>query len=55
MATNPITEKCSKHIDIHYHYVHEVISQKKVETYFINGAANPTDMLTKNLGHVKFE
>ncbi|KAF9219648.1 hypothetical protein BS17DRAFT_821473 [Gyrodon lividus] len=28
MATNPITEKHSKHINIHYHYVHKVISQK---------------------------
>jgi hypothetical protein len=55
MATNPITEKRSKHIDIRYHYVREVISQKKVEIYFIDGAANPADMFTKNLGHVKFK
>ncbi|KIJ16127.1 hypothetical protein PAXINDRAFT_48622, partial [Paxillus involutus ATCC 200175] len=55
MATNPITEKRSKHIDICYHYVRKVISQKKVEIYFIDGAANPADMFTKNLGHVKFE
>jgi hypothetical protein len=33
MATNPITEKRSKHIDIRYHYIREVIFQKKVEIY----------------------
>ena len=27
MASNPVTERRSKHIDIHYHYVREVISQ----------------------------
>jgi hypothetical protein len=25
-----------------------------VELYFIEGAQNPADMFTKNLGHIKF-
>jgi len=44
----------SKHIDIRYHYVREVISRKYARVFFINGDQNPADMFTKNLGSVKF-
>ena len=55
IASNPVTEKRSKHIDIRYHYIREVIRRKIVEVYFIAGEENPADILTKNLGHVKFQ
>ena len=55
IASNPVTEKRSKHIDIHYHYIHKVIEHRFAEVYFINGEDNPTDLLMKNLGHVKFQ
>jgi hypothetical protein len=55
IASNPVTEKRSKHIDIRYHYVREVIRRKIVEVYFIEGEENPADLLTKNLGHIKFQ
>jgi hypothetical protein len=54
IASNPVTEKRTKHIDIRYHFVKQVISDKKVVLYFIDGAKNPADMFTKNLGHIKF-
>ena len=54
IASNPVTERHSKHIDIRYHYVREVISQNYARVFFINGDNNPADMLTKNLGSVKF-
>jgi len=54
IASNPVTEQRSKHIDIRYHYVREVISQKYARVFFINGDNNPADMFTKNLGSVKF-
>ena len=54
ITSNPVTEKRSKHIDIHYHYIQDVIAEGHVEVYFIDGDNNPADMLTKNLGHVKF-
>ena len=54
MASNPVTEPCSKHIDIHYHGIHESITNGKVELFLIDGAENPTDLLTKNLPHKKF-
>ena len=54
IASNPVTEKRSKHIDIRYHYIREVISRKLAEVFFIDGEENPADLLTKNLGSVKF-
>ena len=54
IASNPVTEKRSKHIDIRYHYIREVIERKLAEVFFIDGDKNPADLLTKNLGSVKF-
>jgi hypothetical protein len=53
IASNPVTEKRSKHIDIRYHYIREVIERKLAEVFFIDGENNPADLLTKNLGSVK--
>ena len=55
ISSNPVTEKHSKHIDIRYHYIREVIARKLAEVYFIDGNNNPADLLTKNLGIVKFQ
>jgi len=54
MASNPVQECRIKHIDIRYHYIWEVVRQRQIKLYFINGADNPADMFTKNLGCVKF-
>jgi hypothetical protein len=54
IASNPVTEKRSKHIDIRFHYIREVIARKLADVYFIEGEENPADILTKNLGVVKF-
>ena len=55
IASNPVTEKWSKHIDIRYHYIREVIERKLAEIFFIDGDKNPADLPTKNLGSVKFQ
>jgi hypothetical protein len=54
MASNPVQERRIKHIDIRFHYVHEVVQQRKVKLFFINSVENPADMFTKNLGCTKF-
>ena len=54
IASNPVTEKRSKHIDIRYHYIREVIARGLVDVTYISGDDNPADLLTKNLGCVKF-
>ena len=54
IASNPVTEKRLKHIDIRYHYIRKVINCSLTEVYFIDGDNNPADLLTKNLGSIKF-
>lgn len=54
MASNPVTEARSKHIDIRYHYIRQIVEEGKIEVFFIDGSENPVDMFTKNLGHIKF-
>jgi len=53
-STNPVQEKRSKHIDIWYHYVRDAIEDDKIKLYHIDGAKNPADILTKNLGQILF-
>ena len=55
LASNPVQEKCIKHIDLRYHFICNVVQNKQVELFFIEGASNPADLFTKNLGHVKFQ
>ena len=55
LASNPVQEKHIKHIDLHYHFICDVIKSKQVELFFIEGAQNPADMFTKNLGSLDSE
>ena len=52
MAQNAVMEKHCKHIDVHYHYIQEVIASGLIELYFINGQENTADMFAQNLGHI---
>ena len=54
ITSNPVTKKRSKHIDICFHYIREVIECNLMEVFLIDGDKNPADLLTKNLGSVKF-
>ena len=54
LASNPVQEKRSKHIDLRYHYIRDMVQSKQVELFFVEGAENPADMFTKNLGRIKF-
>jgi len=49
-----VTEKRTKHMDIRFHYIREVVEQGKVRLYFVKTDENPADMLTKNLARDKF-
>ena len=55
LSSNPVQEKRIKHIDLCHHYICEVIHDKKIELFFIEGAKNPADLFTKNLGCIKFQ
>jgi hypothetical protein len=54
LASNPVQEKRIKHIDLRYHFIRDVVQNKQVELFFIEGANNPADLFTKNLGRIKF-
>ena len=54
IGSNPVQEQQTKHIDICYHYICQCIEDKNIELMFIEGSNNPADMLTKNLGNIKF-
>jgi hypothetical protein len=54
IASNPVSDKRTKHIGVRYHNVREHVERKEVELLYIEGAENPADMFTKNLGHIKF-
>ena len=54
IGSNPVQEHRSKHIDIRYHYVRQLIEEKKIDLFFVEGAENPADLFTKNLGATKF-
>jgi len=54
MASNPVTEPRSKHIDIRYHGIRKSVAKGNVELFFIDGAENPADLLTKNLPRKQF-
>ena len=54
IGSNPVTERRSKHIDIRYHYVRDLVEQKEVAIFYIPSDDNPADLFTKNLGRVKF-
>lgn len=47
--------KNSKHIEIHYRYVHESVKENLVEVIKINSDDNIADIFTKSLCKVKFE
>ena len=54
--SNLIQEKQSKHIDICYYYIRDLIEDKQVKLYYIDEKENPADIfiLTKNLDQVLF-
>jgi hypothetical protein len=54
IGSNPVQERRTKHIDVRYHYVCDCLEDKKVDLMWVPTDENPADMLTKNLGHVKF-
>jgi hypothetical protein len=54
IASNEVIERQSKHINIHYHYVQNLVSNKLVELFYLEGVSNPVDTLTKSLGQTNF-
>ena len=54
LARNPVFHSKTKHIDVKYHFIREVIEDKLVQLVKIHTDDNPTDLLTKSLRSERF-
>ena len=54
LASNPIQERRTKHIDRRFHYIRERVELNEVELFYVHTEDNIADILTKNLALVKF-
>jgi hypothetical protein len=55
IAENGNLTKNSKHIEVHYHYVHECVKEGMIHIIKVNSDDNVADMFTKSLCRKKFE
>lgn len=53
LANNHQSHKRSKHIDVRYNFIRDVISNEIIETKYLPTASMPADLLTKGLSGVK--
>ena len=55
IASNPVQEQHTKHIDVQFHYVCDLIEQKRIDVVWVPTDKNSADIFTKNLGYIKFK
>eukprot|EP00253_Pinus_taeda_P029937 PITA_29937 len=53
LSENPIFHDCSKHIDIRYHYIRDMVQRGAIRLQYIGTNEQVADILTKPLGKVK--
>ena len=49
LAKNPVFHQKTKHIDVKYHFIREVLDDKLLELVKIHTDDNPADLFTKSL------
>ena len=47
LAENAVNHERSKHIDIRYHFIRQVVASGKVQLYYVDTKKNVSDLLTK--------
>jgi hypothetical protein len=55
MMENPMFHDKSKHIEIQYHYIHDMLQRGVVKLQYVGTDEKVTNVLTKPLSHVNFE
>ena len=55
MASNPRGWKRTKHIDVRYHFVRDLVDQQKIILEYIRTQDQCADLLTKPMGGHKFK
>ena len=54
MAKNPVFHSKSKHIEVRYHVIRDVLAGKRIELVKVHTDDNPADALTKSLVSERF-
>jgi hypothetical protein len=44
-----------KHIEIRYHYIHDMVQRGAIKLQYVSTDEQVADVLTKPLSHIKFE
>jgi hypothetical protein len=55
LSENPVFHDKSKHIEIKYHYIQDMVQKGAVELWYISTDEKIADILTKPLSRVKYE
>jgi hypothetical protein len=55
MIEDPVFHDRSKHIDIRYHYIRDMVQRGAINLQYVSTDEQVADVLTKPLSHVKFE
>ena len=55
LSKNWTTGGRTKHIDLRYHYIRELVEQEIIEVVFVRSEANISDIFTKNLRQILFD
>ena len=54
LAKNPVFHAKTKHIEVKYHFLRQVLEDKRLELVKVHTYHNPADFLTKSLPSDKF-
>ena len=49
LARNPLYHSKTKHVDVRYHFIREMLEEKQIQLVKVHTTENPADLLTKGL------